>query len=140
MNGTFECPICLQCSPHNHDIVNGWIGVDLDGTLAMQAHQTPYEIGAPVPEMVARVRGWLAHGYNVRILTSRLTPSAASPRDVDTVKAAIEGWCLLHLGQAIPVTNIKDHVLLAILDDRAVHVTRDTGVPNAKVSEGENGK
>ena len=44
----------------------GWIGVDLDGTLA---HDTgwhgPDQIGPPIPEMLERVRNWLNDGRRV---------------------------------------------------------------------------
>lgn len=39
----------------------GWIGVDLDGTLAEYGGWKGADhIGAPVPAMLARVRAWLA--------------------------------------------------------------------------------
>ena len=42
---------------------NGWIGVDLDGTLAHYEGWKGIEhIGAPVPAMLERVKNWLAEG------------------------------------------------------------------------------
>ena len=35
VRGTMECPLCGHDQPHNHD---KWIGVDLDGTLAVSFH------------------------------------------------------------------------------------------------------
>jgi hypothetical protein len=53
----------------------GWIGVDLDGTLAYydpEADFDPEKVGPPVPKMVARVKRWLAEGKTVKILTARV--------------------------------------------------------------------
>src|SRR5690349_18780615 len=52
--------------------MSGWIGVDLDGTLAEYHGWKGVEhIGPPIPEMVARVKQWLAEGRDVRIFTAR---------------------------------------------------------------------
>lgn len=53
---------------------NGWIGVDLDGTLA---HYDTWEkwnvFGPPIRLMVNRVRKWLDEGKTVKIFTARVT-------------------------------------------------------------------
>lgn len=42
---------------------SGWIGVDLDGTLAYYSGWKGIEhVGDPVPAMINRVRAWLANG------------------------------------------------------------------------------
>lgn len=47
----------------------GWIGVDLDGTLAHYDKWIgPEHIGEPIAPMVDRVRAWLGQGIEVRIL------------------------------------------------------------------------
>jgi hypothetical protein len=52
---------------------NGWIGVDLDGTLAhYDGWKGADHIGAPIPVMVERVKGWLAEGKTVKIFTARV--------------------------------------------------------------------
>lgn len=38
---------------------SGWIGVDLDGTLALYKGWSGGTIGEPVPLMAARVKDWL---------------------------------------------------------------------------------
>lgn len=106
---------------------NGWIGVDLDGTIA---HYTkwkgPTEIGAPIPKMVERVKDLLRAGYDVRIFTARVSePVFAKQREVIV---AIEAWCLKHVGQVLPVTNVKDYDMLELYDDRAIQVIGNTGV------------
>ena len=51
-----------------------WIGVDLDGTLARyEQYEGPMSIGEPIPEMVDRVKAWLAAGREVRIFTARVS-------------------------------------------------------------------
>jgi hypothetical protein len=104
--------------------MNGWIGVDLDGTLA---HFDDWEgiehIGAPIVPMVNRVKAWLASGVEVRIFTARVgTPDVA-------VKARphIEKWCLQYIGEVLPVTATKDFGMYELWDDRAVQVECNTG-------------
>lgn len=47
----------------------GWIGVDLDGTLAHYDGWKGVEhVGHPVPLMLARVQRWIESGYAVKIL------------------------------------------------------------------------
>jgi hypothetical protein len=55
------------------NIMDGWIGVDLNGTLA-EYHGWVNEchIGKPIPAMVERVRQWLDCGVDVRIFTARV--------------------------------------------------------------------
>lgn len=105
----------------------GWIGVDLDGTLAHWDRAYPDEIGAPIPAMVERVKKWLAEGREVRIFTSRVETVT---QDVETAKhqaQRIVWWCRAHLGRVLPVTCSKDFECLEIWDDRAVSVERNTG-------------
>lgn len=122
---------------------NGWIGVDLDGTLARyDGWKGPTHIGEPVPAMLARVKHWLAQGLEVRIFTARVTGidwpgdrvtgeerKRATERygEAQAAKAAIEAWCLQHLGKALTITNVKDYAMLTLYDDRAVQVEQNTG-------------
>ena len=87
----------------------GWIGVDLDRTLAYHDDTIPWgaPIGDPIPLMLDRVKDWLAAGIEVRIFTARLTHPKVSG-DGGTAHLAIEAWCLKHLGYILPVTNAKD--------------------------------
>ena len=51
----------------------GWIGVDLDGTLAhYESGQGVGYVGDPIPIMIDRVKRWLAAGKHVKILTARV--------------------------------------------------------------------
>ncbi len=100
--------------------MGGWIGVDLDGTLAQyDGWQGADNIGAPIPEMVRRVTAWLAKGVEVRIFTAR----ASVPEQVPPVRR----WCLEHIGIVLPVTNVKDFDMIELWDDRCVRVISNTG-------------
>jgi hypothetical protein len=105
----------------------GWIGVDLDGTLAY------YEvgkfdiarIGPPIPDMVERVKAWRAGGATVKIFTARI--AVRDPFDFDMIHEQIQRWCLQHIGEVLEVTCTKDMHCIEIYDDRAVSVEMNTG-------------
>lgn len=108
----------------------GWWGVDLDGTLAhYDGWKGPQHIGEPIPEMVERVRSWLAKGFDVRIFTARVWEDGTPERKAEArlARMAIVQWCQEHLGQVLQITNIKDYGMLALYDDRAVRVESNTG-------------
>ena len=107
--------------------MNGWIGVDLDGTLAhYDGWQGPTHIGAPVPAMLTRVKRWLSEGVDVRIFTARVSTTDNVERAA--VESAINRWCAEHLGTILPITCVKDYGMFAIYDDRAVSVIQNEGV------------
>ncbi len=112
----------------------GWIGVDLDGTLAhYDGWQGIDNIGAPLLPMVDRVRGWLRQGKTVKIFTARMHGHGMAiigGGNAD-VKTPIEQWCLKHLGQILEVTNIKDFGMIELWDDRAIQVESNVGIPVA---------
>lgn len=120
---------------YNKDF-NGWVGVDLDGTLATyNGWQGEDQIGEPVPQMVERVKRWLAEGIEVRIVTAR----CFDPRMIENgfhistmsrkeALDAIKKWCILHIGQELPITCWKDYGMMELWDDRAVQVVPNTGV------------
>lgn len=108
----------------------GWIGVDLDGTLAVQDENAPWDplvIGPPIPRMVKRIKAHLARGTEVRILTARGSGKDESPELKLAIKEAIKKWCLKHLGVSLRVTHSKDYAMILLYDDRAVRVERNTG-------------
>lgn len=112
--------------------MSGWIGVDLDGTLAEYAGwQGPAHIGRPVERMLRRVKEWLAEGKDVRIFTARVSYDAGNDErmaQASAARLAIEAWCGNHLGRVLPITNIKDYGMYELWDDRAVQVFPNTGV------------
>lgn len=99
---------------------DGWIGVDLDGTLAeYDQYKGTDSIGKPIPAMLARVKEWLADGREVRIVTAR----AGDPRQVPYINV----WLEKHVGQVLTVTDRKDFDMEVLWDDRAITVERNTG-------------
>lgn len=98
----------------------GWIGVDLDGTLAEYGGwKGPDHIGAPIPAMLDRVKAWLAEGKEVRIFTAR----ACIPEQI----APVQDWLKRHGMGELQVTNVKDFTMLELWDDRCIHVEMNTG-------------
>lgn len=105
----------------------GWIGVDLDGTLAhYDKWVSPAHIGEPIPKMLNRVFDWNAAGIEVRIFTARVSEDA-DPETRQLALDAINDWCLRHFGRVFPVTYKKDFSMLELWDDRAVQVNKNTG-------------
>jgi hypothetical protein len=105
----------------------GWIGVDLDGTLAhYDGWKGIYLIGAPIPLMIDRVQQWLAEGKQVRIMTARVHPNQDG-RTLEIVRYWIEKWCLEHIGQVLPITHEKDFGMICLYDDRCEQVEKNTG-------------
>lgn len=105
-------------------MARGWIGVDLDGTLA-EYHGWSDFIGVPIPAMVDRAKQWLAEGEDVRILTARGT-GAGSKHNAEQLNN-ITMWCKANLGRVLPVTDRKDVHMRVLYDDRAVGVEPNTG-------------
>ena len=109
--------------------MNGWIGVDLDGTLAHYDKWTG-EIGEPIPLMVERVKAWLGEGKAVKILTARVSlvgRSADGEAFKSEQEAKIKAWCAQHIGQELEVVSGKDFLMIELWDDRCVHVELNTG-------------
>jgi hypothetical protein len=107
----------------------GWIAVDFDRTLAVyetwEEHgMTP---GPPIPLMVDRVKGWLATGIDVRILTARVAPECQSEESRLSQEIVLRAWCQKHLGRELALTHAKDFQMLELWDDRAVQVEPNTG-------------
>lgn len=125
---------------------HGWIGVDFDGTLAeYTTWVSGSHVGQPVEAMVERVKRWLAEGEEVRIFTARIHPldRCVKPDEKrvlhgtyvennreDTCWEAIEAirrFCARHIGEVLPITNVKDYGMVELYDDRCVQVRPNTG-------------
>lgn len=107
---------------------NGWVGVDLDGTLAFYDGWKGIEhIGTPIPEMVKRVKGELEreNGYEIKIFTARV---ACNPPELHEVIMHIDAWCKQVFGRTFEVTNVKDMMMVSCWDDRAVEIVPNTGM------------
>jgi hypothetical protein len=121
----------------------GWIGVDLDGTLALYKDgQGLDNIGPPIDLMAQRVRNWLAIGHNVRIFTARIYPLALVEvtENLDGILSTdrenfargqvklIREWCQQNFNQILPVTCQKDFLMAQLWDDRCVQIHPNTGI------------
>lgn len=112
-----------KAEPVDDDKPKGWVGVDLDGSLATyDGWKGADHIGEPIPMMVSRVKKMLANGQDVRIFTARIDDDKSG-----SAKKAIESWARKHVGQTLPITNIKDRHMTALYDDRAIQVKRNQG-------------
>lgn len=101
----------------------GWIGVDLDKTIATkQGPEGPSTIGAPIPAMIDRVKKMLAEGKDVRVFTARI-----SGPNQETERKAINTFCQANFGRKLPMTDKKDDHMLEMYDDRARQVEPNTG-------------
>lgn len=131
--------------------MSGWIGVDLDGTLAeYHGWIGPESIGNPIQPMVERVKRWLSKGKDVRIFTARAWPLGIATEVLENLNVAdiverrrialrsttaIQQWCKEHIGKVLPITCIKDHSMYELWDDRAVSVIPNTGVSHKEKLE-----
>jgi len=122
--------------------MNGWIGVDLDGTLAeYHGWKNTFDIGKPIHKMATRVQQWIHEGKDVRIFTARvdggtvaksLDPSISDStveiyKQTDLIIKMIQDWTEKHFGKRLPVTCKKDFGMIELWDDRCVQVIPNTG-------------
>ena len=102
--------------------MSGWIGVDLDGTLAhYEGFGDGSKIGKPIPLMLKRVKSWLKQKKKVKIFTARVAYRN------EKQKGMIKEWCIKHVGQELPITCFKDFSMIELWDDRAIRVEKNTG-------------
>lgn len=115
----------------------GWIGVDLDGTLAQYDYwRGEAHIGNPVPIMVERIKKWRSEGKTVKIFTARASikgrvynVATGSYDDPDKlILQPIREWCLKHIGEELPITNEKDFDMEYLWDDRCIPVVTNKGI------------
>lgn len=128
----------------------GWIGVDFDGTLAEYYDWVAWDqFGKPIPAMVERVRAWIAHGVDVRIVTARVGLPLTNRynvgwSEINTVQinvckvtgteysnyqmvCKIQDWTDTYVGKRLPVQCYKDYNMIELWDDRAMQVIANTG-------------
>lgn len=117
--------------------MTGWIGFDLDGTLAQYDHwHGPTHIGDPIGEgdpesQFEQLKRMLERKqHEVRIFSARVyAPTDNALRQYEAAQAmiAIQEWCKKHFGKAIPVTCVKDFGMIEMRDDRAAQVDPNNG-------------
>ena len=108
-------------------MAKGWIGYDLDGTLAIYDYwRGPDYIGPPIPERVEHIKQLLAAGQTVKIFTARVC-STQSPDLKEIAEKTIRTWCKEHIGQELEITSEKDWDMIEYYDDRAISIEYNTG-------------
>jgi len=114
--------------------MKGWIGVDLDGTLAeYHGWQGTEHIGPPIQAMKDRVMLWLRRGkYDVKIFTARVS----DPEQATKARRAIKFWLAEYDFPELEVTCQKDYNMVELWDDRCVQVIANTGEPVGKSTRG----
>ena len=100
---------------------SGWIGCDLDGTLAEYHGWNDGKIGKAIPKMLERVKKWIADGQEVRIMTAR----AATGKRSDI--KPIEDWLEENGIGGLEITDEKDFEMIELYDDRCVQIIKNTG-------------
>jgi hypothetical protein len=99
---------------------HGWIGVDLDATVALyDGWKGKEHIGEPIPFMIERIKEKMDQGYEIRIFTARASQEDQIP--------FVEAWCEKHIGKKLVVTCCKDFACEEIWDDRAKQVVPNSG-------------
>lgn len=100
---------------------NGWIGIDLDGTLAeYHGFKGAEHIGRPIKPMLKYVKRLLSEGETVKLFTAR----AGFPENIAPIKA----WLKEHGIPELEITNVKDSDMKMLIDDRAKAVLTNTGI------------
>ena len=108
--------------------ISGWMGVELDGTLAYHTAGQPLDvIGEPIAKMRMRVQQWLMTGMDVRLFTARASDPAQLPR--------IKAWLKQHQLEKMKITCEKDFAMSQFWDDRAVHVITNNGQVTGRVDQ-----
>ena len=111
----------MEEEPEESESEMGWIGVDLDGTLAVYDDWKGMDhIGEPVPAMLERVKQMVADGKNVKIFTARV-----SGPEFDI--AIVHEWLKANGLPELEVTNVKDFNMIHLYDDRCTQVEMNTG-------------
>ena len=101
-----------------------WIGIDLDGTLAMYKEWGGIaHIGPPVRRTLSLVEALMTNGHTVKIFTARVANGEEAIR-------YIQEWSKKHIGTTLEVTNVKTPGCILLIDDRAAHCGFNTGHVN----------
>ena len=104
----------------SEDSRQGWIGMDLDGTLARSDMMISLAtIGKPVPEMVKLLKQLIEKGNRVKIFTAR----ASDPEQLPLIRK----WLKENDLPELEITNAKDYNMIRCYDDRAIQVIENTG-------------
>lgn len=104
----------------------GWIGIDLDGTLAeYHGWVSADHIGTPIAPMVNLVKDLLKDGRTVKIFTARV--SMKNQEEVSKARTAINKFCRENFGRELEIVYQKDMHMEVLYDDRCIQVEKNTG-------------
>lgn len=99
----------------------GWVGVDLDGTLAYyDGWKGEEHIGDPIPLMLQKVKDWIESGRTVKIFTARATVPSMIPY--------VKEWLKKNGIPQLEITATKDFSMIMLFDDRCQRVETNTGI------------
>ena len=124
----------LSTESNDKQLPPGWVGTDLDGTLAEYTEYKGWQhIGKPIPGVLNFIKKLRAAGIPVKIFTARCSSES---RDVDgltfeQVEKVIQDWTEEHLGERLPVTAEKGCSMICFLDDSAVQIDKNKGTLTA---------
>jgi hypothetical protein len=97
-----------------------WVGVDLDGTLAVHEDLMRLDrVGAPIPATMDLVRKMINDGIRVKIFTAR----ASDPTQLTIIRK----WLAANDLPPLEITNVKDYMMSRLYDDRCIQVEKNTG-------------
>lgn len=123
----------------------GWIGFDLDGTLAHYEGWIGIEhIGKPIQPMGELLKKFIAEDQPVKIFTARVyrrhewlamdplyeesqEKRIALQKECELVEATIWNWLAEQGLPKLPITCVKDFRMIQLYDDRCVQVETNTG-------------
>lgn len=107
----------------------GWVGFDLDRTLAYYSLEQKELIGEPIPHILELVKKLIHEGKDVRIFTARANIDSYNGNHnlLEYHLQLIREWCNTHIGKVLPITCSKDFNTEKIYDDIAVHVIPNKG-------------
>lgn len=117
-----------------------WIGVDFDGTLASDENgwEGPLHAGPPIAPMVAFVQNLIKQGHTVKIMTARVGPHPdQTDEELEAIHQFLGDWSEEHIGTRLEATCQKDYMMIALFDDKAFHVTPNTGIVHLPEEEEE---
>lgn len=116
----------------------GWIGVDLDSTLAhFDRWRGIAHIGAPIAPMVERVKRTIEDGVTVKLFTARVAPPPSCATAERRAEHIFEmrlfhvAWAKFCAENGLPVLEVtcqKDFKMIELWDDRVKQVVPNAGV------------
>ena len=108
---------------------DGWVGFDLDGTLATYEGWKGWQhIGKPTP-LLKKAMLLMKRGVTVKILTARCSKVSLAKSGItfEQMEKVIQDWTYFYTGQRLPVVTEKDCDMICFYDDSAVQVEQNTG-------------